>query len=313
MQSSSIIDENNSTPQIQYHELKLATLGWRAENILGRGGFGTVYKGHWKYTEVAIKKIEYKSDDTKKNIKIQIQQSRNELRHLNSCRHDNILPLYGHSIDGPEPCLVYQFMAGGSLEKRLHGKCVIPLTFNQRKTIALGTARGLQYLHTYISEKPLIHGDIKPANVLLDNSCVPKIGDFGLVREGSSTGSMEVSSVYGTRPYLPYEFLVNRILSTKIDTYSFGVVLFELFTALKAYDKSRGIDQAFLTKFMILNKNAMTHLVDKALDPADVNVDLFEKLMELALHCTNENADTRPEMVYVLHTLEKITENDGAD
>lgn len=297
-----------------FSDLVLATQNWHKDFILGRGGFGIVYKGRWKYTEVAIKKIGYKNSDEKKNVKIQMKQSINELRYLNSCRHDNILPLYGYSIDGPEPCLVYQFMAGGSLERRLHSKSDNFLSFNLRKRIALGTARGLQYLHTYISGKPLIHGDIKPANILLDPCCVAKIGDFGLVREGSDE-LMEVSSVYGTRPYLPAEFLVNRTLSTKIDTYSFGVVLFELFTALKAYDKSRGMDKAFLAKFMwILNKNAiqMTPLADKVLDPAEINVDLFEKLMRLALDCTNESCDKRPEMVYVLHTLEKITENDGA-
>lgn len=108
--------------------------------MLGKGGFGTVFKGDWKFTAVAIKRIEYHGADPDKNTKVQIQQSLNELRYLNSCRHDNILPLYGYSIDGKEPCLVYQLMAGGSLERRLnHPK--VPLNLRQRLNIAVGTAR----------------------------------------------------------------------------------------------------------------------------------------------------------------------------
>lgn len=176
--SKKIDDVASRIPTILYSDLALATGFWSKENILGRGGFGTVFKGRWKYTDVAIKKIEYKSDDMKKNAKVQLKQSFNELRYLNSCRHDNVLPLYGYSIDGPEPCLVYQFMAGGSLERRLHVKTAGHLTFGQRKRITLGTARGLQYLHTYLNGKPLIHGDIKPANILLDPCCMPKIGEI---------------------------------------------------------------------------------------------------------------------------------------
>lgn len=175
MQATSAVgfDANNinelasTIPQIAYNELVVATDDWNKDHILGRGGFGIVFKGRWKYTEVAIKRIEYHgaADDTKKNAKVQMKQSLNELRYLNSCRHDNILPLYGFSIDGKEPCLVYQFMAGGSLESRLKN-VEKPLTFKQRQRIIIGTARGLQYLHTF-NIKPLIHGDIKPANVFL--------------------------------------------------------------------------------------------------------------------------------------------------
>lgn len=93
-------------------------------------------------------------------------------------------------------------------------------------------------MHT-INGKPLIHGDIKTANILLDTCLHPKIGDFGLAREGNfQDEDMEVSQLYGTRPYLPREFRVHRTLSTKVDTYSFGIVLLELATGLRAYNKS---------------------------------------------------------------------------
>lgn len=297
-------------PLISYDELKLATDNWNKSNILGCGGFGTVYKGRWKYTDVAIKKIEYKKASqtrASQNEKIQINQSLNELRFLNSCRHDNVLPLYGFSMNGEHPCLVYQYMAGGSVESRLRSK---NLTFKQRIRIALGTARGLQYLHTF-NDTPLIHGDIKPANILVDPCCIPKIGDFGLVREGP-IGSMEVTSIYGTRPYLPEEFLVKRTLSTKVDTYSFGVVLFELFTALRVIDKDRD-EGFFLSKFMwrtyekqSQNIEYMKNFVDEAMDPKEVNLNLFLNMIAMGLRCTIELSAKRPEMVDVLEKLEEI-------
>lgn len=116
-----------------------------------------------------------------------MQQSLGELRILNAVRHDNILPLYGYSLGGDFPCLVYQFMPNGSLEDRLLCRQgTYPLNWEQRFNIARGTARGLQFLHT-MGDKPLIHGDIKSANILLDKNFEPKIGDFGLAREGPQT------------------------------------------------------------------------------------------------------------------------------
>lgn len=135
-----INDIISTIPQIDYNELVEATGNWSKDNILGQGGFGTVFKGMWKNTAVAVKRIEYHGADPHKNNKVQIEQSFNELRHLNSCRHDNILPLYGYSIDGENPCLMYQLMYGGSLQHRLGNK-KLPLTLNQRLNIALGTAR----------------------------------------------------------------------------------------------------------------------------------------------------------------------------
>jgi len=119
------------------------------------------------------------------------------------------------------------------------------------------TFRGLQFLHTY-KEPPLIHGDIKPANILLDQNCEPKIGDFGLAREGPATlnSVMKVSSVFGTRPYLPIEFLASKKLSTKVDTFSFGILLLELITGLRAYDPHRKPE--FLINYVTseMSKNA---------------------------------------------------------
>lgn len=304
--------------RIPYDELRVATKGWSDREVLGRGGFGTVFRGVWKMTDVAIKRIEYRgqSADAKEAIKIEMQQILNELKHLNMCRHDNVLPLYGWSYGGGEPCLVYQLMAGGSLEKRLLNK-ENPLNFLQRINISIGTAKGLQFLHTF-SSKPLIHGDIKPANILLDPCCIPKIGDFGLAREGTFEG-MEVSKAYGTKPFLPYEFLRERILSTKVDTYSYGVVLFVLMTGMRAYDKSLGpqdsylakhIANVFASKINILSKADRT-LIELKSNPNDDRKSnaqiVYENLIKLGLWCTRDRPEDRPEMVVVLESLLNFT------
>lgn len=297
-------------PHIPYGELKAATGDWNRDAILGSGGFGTVFHGKWKKTDVAIKRIEYNGSNVNKKeaIKIGMQQILNELKHLNTCRHDNVLPLYGWSYDGAEPCLVYQWMANGSLESRMANK-VNPLDFRKRIFIATGTARGLQFLHSF-SSKPLIHGDIKPANILLDPCCVPKIGDFGLAREGSFDG-MEVSKAYGTKPFLPYEFLRDRILSTKVDTYSYGVVLFVLMTGLRAFDKSRGSNGSYLAAH-ITNAAAspgtdLLALADKSMGLSPDAYISYGNTIKLGLYCTKERPNERPEMDRVLDVLEKFT------
>lgn len=309
---------NNCTiavPRILYSELSSATNNWDEKTILGRGGFGIVFKGRWKYTDVAIKRIEYHAaaSDPEKNARIQMEQSSNELRYLNACRHDNILPLYGFSVDGEAPCLVYQFMAGGSLEKRLRitaNDTNKPLSWEQRKIIAVGTARGLQYLHTFDRQNPVIHGDIKPANILLDSSCIPKIGDFGLAREGSFE-PMRVSRVHGTRPYLPKEFIEGGHQSTKIDTFSYGVVLFELMTGLPAYDKSRDSDNRFLVEYMwSMYKMGLDQIIQQFYRSIEERKDDFSGLdfymliFMLGLWCTG--VDDRPEMVEVLNQFETL-------
>lgn len=155
-----------------------------------------MFAGVWKNTDVAIKKLERRGHDSNKNYTIELQQSLTEIKILNSRTHENILPLYAYSLDGEAPCLVYQLMRNGSLEDKLQLKnnC-LPLTWFQRHEIAKGTARGLQYLHT-IGDKPLIHGDIKSANILLDKNLEPRIGDFGLAREGPEKESMKVSFIF---------------------------------------------------------------------------------------------------------------------
>lgn len=154
---------------LPYEEILNATNNFHVSNVIGSGGFGIVYKGFWKGTKVAIKRLKDCGN---------FSQAITELRVLSQYRIDNIVPLYGISIGGNEPCLIYQFMINGSLDHRLQCKHNSqPLSWNQRVNIGVGIAKALNYLHTR-KGRPLIHGDVKSANILLDSQMQPKLGEF---------------------------------------------------------------------------------------------------------------------------------------
>uniref|UniRef100_A0A0N5A9Q8 non-specific serine/threonine protein kinase n=1 Tax=Syphacia muris TaxID=451379 RepID=A0A0N5A9Q8_9BILA len=243
MSEGDVIVGLQSTINVKYREVILATDNFSEQNILGKGGYGIAYRGIWKNFEVAVKRFRSQKKCGSESLGERLRQSLRELRTLAKYRHDNILPLYGISLDGEDPCLIYQYMANGSLEDRLQLKGGSEvLTWQQRKIIAEGSARGLLFLHTG-SDTPIIHGDIKTANILLDRHFEPKLGDFGLCRNGpeglEDDNLLIASHVKGTYAYLPPEFTKSKIVSTKLDIYSFGVVLLEIASGSKVYVENR--------------------------------------------------------------------------
>uniref|UniRef100_A0A8D9BQK7 non-specific serine/threonine protein kinase n=1 Tax=Cacopsylla melanoneura TaxID=428564 RepID=A0A8D9BQK7_9HEMI len=288
------------TPHIPYDELTVATNNWNPNNILGRGGFGTVYRGLWKNTPIAIKKLEVqKSNKSEETLnQCQREQSLRELKYLNSCRHKNILPLDGISFESGKYCLVYRYMENGSLEDRLlMRRNKPPLSWDDRLNIAKGAASGIQFLHA--QEPPLIHGDIKSANILLNDHMEPVIGDFGLTQEGPIEKATHVTlkRVNGTRPYLPVDFLMDRKLSTKVDVYAFGIVLFELATGMRAYDENRTSERLLkdLVEKHYKEKNNLIHLADKSVQP----LQYYDKFIDIGILCINKLSKERPEMIQV--------------
>ncbi|XP_065087228.1 serine/threonine-protein kinase pelle [Ochlerotatus camptorhynchus] len=294
-------------PIFGYEELRNATDHWNPANELGKGGFGVVYKGYFKQTYVAIKKIKGISTES---ALTELRQSFNELKYLNSCRHENVVPLLGCSLDSGEACLVYQYMPGGSLDMKLFPKrkSVQPLSIADRIRIAKGTARGLQYLHTF-TQKPIIHGDIKPGNILLDKNNEPKIGDFGLTRElAVSDSGMKVSRVYGTRPYIPPEFISQRHLSTKVDSFSYGLVLYEIVTGQRVFEDKRVPKHLKAVISQAVQSNTDTRcLMDPSLDSTDMRT-IYQctMLLKVGIFCTADEPDNRKEMVEVYKDLEKF-------
>lgn len=291
-------------PKMSYEELKAATDNWNEANLLGRGGFGQVFQGVWKHLPVAVKRLKENEGENKELIREMC---------LNQYRHDNILPLYGYSYGGPEMCLVYQLMPGGTLEQRLRGRTQHPpLSWPQRYRIAHGVARGLQFLHT-MAGTPLIHGDIKPANILLDQCLMPKIGDFGLARKGpygEDRTHVKVSRVYGTRPYLPLEYLHSKCLSPAVDVFSYGVVMFEMATALLVFDKSRPPHVHTLAAYMRdLHRDGVDFATfeDPVLrDTTNSNPQLCRDFASIAINCTKHARHERPTMLEVYKQLDAM-------
>lgn len=295
-----IVNQLRLIMQINYKELKVASDNFSATNIIGNGGFASVYRGNLKGTEVAIKRL-------KCNL---VDQALNELTIMNSYRIDNILPIYGISIDGPEACLVYQYMSNGSLEDRLLCKNnSAPLSWKQRALIGEGIAKSLYYLHT-LRDKPLVHGDVKSANVLLDAQFVPKLGDFGLARQvfkGIKGKEMlthcTVSSINGTSVYLPAEYLRHRILSPAVDVYSYGIVLLEMGTGKRAYDGKRLlIDRVEDETSSISSGQIDLTLKDhRVQDNSQAGLKIWYELMiKLGLECAHRIKKKRPDMGQVL-------------
>ena len=163
--------------------------------------------------------------------------------------------------------------------------------------------RGIQFLHT-IAEQPLIHGDIKPANILLDWHDIPRIGDFGLACKGPDPdhSHITVKSIYGTKAYLAPELLRGTV-STKVDTYSFGIVLFEVATALRVLSNQR--QAKHLKHHVLLHKGDILDLKDKRAEGSDA---IYRSLIEIGKMCVEQVPKTRPEMVSVLRKLEDVTE-----
>lgn len=296
-----VVNQLRLIMQINYNELKQASNNFSDTNILGNGGFASVYRGHWKGTDVAIKRL-------KCNL---MDQALNELTILNSYRIDNILPIYGISIDGPEACLVYQFMANGSLEDRLSCKRnTKPLTWTQRASIGEGVAKGLYYLHT-LRDKPLVHGDVKSANVLLDSQYEPKLGDFGLARQVFKGKNPQtelcthctVSSIHGTSVYLPPEYLRHKILSPAVDVYSYGIVLLEMATGRRAYDGKRLLIEVVDEETRSIERGQIGYILKdpRLADDSQNNLRIwFELLIKLGLSCAHKIKKKRPDMGQVL-------------
>ena len=274
-------------------------------NKIGAGAFGSVYYGRLSgqlglaNTAVAVKRI---ARDMIKNE----EQFNNEVEIMALVSHPNLLTLLAYSCDGEDLCLLYPYMENGSLEDRLAMRMTgkPALTPMQRLKIAWGTGEGLQHLHSASHTKPLVHRDVKTANILLDSNLEPKVGDFGLVRLGGGDGGLRTSTVLtqtvvGTSAYMAPEAVRGEV-TVKLDVFSFGVVLLELLTGLPAMDPEREVgdlvghveelveDEGDIEKF--LDKKAGMLMEWRQVSP--------KQIYEIALKCLLRKKD-RPIMAEV--------------
>ncbi|KAI6690883.1 hypothetical protein NL676_027711 [Syzygium grande] len=299
--------------RFDYKELEVATDKFKTH--IGSGGFGAVYKGILPdKTVVAVKKI----------TNLGIQGKRDfctEIAVIGNIHHVNLVKLKGFCAQGRARLLVYEYMNRGSLDRILFGTGPV-LEWQERFNIALGTARGLAYLHSGCEQK-IIHCDIKPENILLHDQFQAKISDFGLSKLLSPEQSSLFTTMRGTRGYLAPEWLTNSAISEKTDVYSFGMVLLELVSGRKncllrtqshsLEDGSSGSHSSSssgsgLVYFPLFALEM--HEQGKYLELADprlenrVTSQEVERMIRVALCCAHEEPSLRPNMVAVVGMLE---------
>ncbi|XP_054707338.1 interleukin-1 receptor-associated kinase 4-like [Uloborus diversus] len=283
--------------ECNYSELSRATQNFLDKDIreggckIGEGSFGQVFRACLFGKLLAVKRLQSSMPN----------QFFTELKILQKYKHENLLPLLGISVDGPYCCLIYEYIDNGSLQERL--ACIDnspPILCDTRMSIAYGSALGINHLHTF-QKPPMVHRDIKSANILLDKNFIPKIGDFGLVRTGDSTASstMPVTEhVCGTTIYMAHEAFYGDV-SVKLDTFSFGVVLLELLTGLPPYDKSR--EDQDLISFMENYEDIL-----EVLDPKILwDTSSAKKLYEISQRCLLKSKKKRPEISEILEDLKQ--------
>uniref|UniRef100_A0A1J3E652 non-specific serine/threonine protein kinase n=1 Tax=Noccaea caerulescens TaxID=107243 RepID=A0A1J3E652_NOCCA len=303
-----MVEAGNMLISIQV--LRSVTNNFSEDNILGRGGFGVVYKGELHDgTKIAVKRMENGVIAGKG-----FAEFKSEIAVLTKVRHRHLVTLLGYCVDGNEKLLVYEYMPQGTLSRHLFEwseEGLKPLLWKQRLTLALDVARGVEYLHG-LAHQSFIHRDLKPSNILLGDDMRAKVADFGLVRlapEGK--GSIE-TRIAGTFGYLAPEYAVTGRVTTKVDVYSFGVILMELITGRKSLDESQPEESIHLVswfKRMFINKESS---FKKAIDPT---IDLDEETLasvhtvaELAGHCCAREPYQRPDMGHAVNILSSLVE-----
>ncbi|XP_059631727.1 wall-associated receptor kinase 2-like [Cornus florida] len=282
-------------------ELKKATDNYSDDKIVGRGGYGTVFKGTLIDNRVvAIKKSKIVNQS-------QIQQFINEVIVLSQINHRNVVKLLGCCLETEVPLLVYEFITNGTLHDHIHNESkTAPLSWKTRLRIAAETAGVLSYLHSAASV-PIIHRDVKPTNILLDENYTAKVSDFGASRL-VPLDQMQLSTlVQGTLGYLDPEYLQTSQLTEKSDVYSFGVVLVELLTGRKAISFDRPEEEKNLAIYFLsaLKEDRLFEVLQRRI-VQEGNTEQLKEVAVLAKKCLRVNGEERPSMKEVAMELEGL-------
>ncbi|KAK7393599.1 hypothetical protein VNO78_22157 [Psophocarpus tetragonolobus] len=285
-----------------FRELATATRNFRAECLLGDGGFGRVYKGRLENINqiVAIKQLDRNGLQGNREFLVEVLM-------LSLLHHPNLVNLVGYCADGDQRLLVYEFMSLGSLEDHLHD--ISPgtkrLEWNTRMKIAAGAARGLEYLHDK-ANPPVIYRDLKCSNILLGEGYHPKLSDFGLAKLGPVGENTHVSTrVMGTYGYCAPEYAMTGQLTLKSDVYSFGVVLLEIITGRKAIDNSKSAGEQNLVAWarpLFKDQRKFSQMADPMLQGQYPARGLYQALAVAAM-CVQEQANMRPVIADVVTAL----------
>ncbi|KAJ3708468.1 hypothetical protein LUZ61_012173 [Rhynchospora tenuis] len=269
---------------------------------LGRGGFGSVFKGTLPNSHyVAVKRLEG-------ILQLGEKQFRNEVSTIGIVQHVNLVRLRGLCCERNKRLLVYDYMENGSLDKKLfHGNSTV-LNWKRRYQIALGAARGLAYLHESCRDC-IIHCDVKPENILLDELFVPKVADFGMAKLVGREFSRVLTTLRGTIGYLAPEWISGVAITAKTDVYSYGMVLLELISGRRNSEQQEGghADYFPLRAAIELNEGNILALLDCRLN-GDAKLEEVERVCRVACWCIQDEEHNRPTMGQVVQILEGILE-----
>ncbi|CAL5078776.1 unnamed protein product [Urochloa decumbens] len=265
------------------------------KNLIRKGYFAEVYKGNLENKLVAVKKPIISTGGARGNN----GQFVNEVIIQSQVIHKNIVRLIGCCLEVNIPMLVYEFLPKGNLEDILHNnKIVAPLNMDVRLSIAAQSADGLAYMHSKTSNK-ILHGDVKPANILLDDNFVPKISDFGISRLIAIDKEHEDEAI-GDKSYMDPVYMQTRILTEKSDVYSFGVVILELISGKKAtYSDNNSLVRTFLGAH---KEKRVAEMFDNEIALTS-NLELLHSMAMIAMECLNLDPSERPSMIEVAGRL----------
>lgn len=265
------------------------------ESVIGQGHFGKVYKGTLKdKQQVAVKKS-IKVDKTMK------KEFTDEVIIQSEMRHKNIVRLLGCCLEFDVPMLVYEFVAKGSLYDVLFN-CKDSIPANKRLAIAIGSAEGLTYMHS-AGESTIRHGDVKSANILLDEHFTPKVSDFGTSKLLARGKDEETDRVIGDMSYIDPIYMEMGIVTQKSDVYSFGIILIELITRRPAtYDVKRSYVANFVQS--CAEKRARNFINNDITSETDIN--MLVMVGGVAVDCLKPNPEERQDMKQVEHRLLEI-------
>ncbi|KAF7849152.1 hypothetical protein BT93_L1184 [Corymbia citriodora subsp. variegata] len=282
-------------------ELEKATNSYHESRIVGRGGYGTVYKGLLPNDMVvAIKKSKLVDQS-------QIEQFINEVIVLSQINHHNVVKLLGCCLEIEVPLLVYEFINNGTLFDHIHDpKNSSKLAWKTRLRIASETIGVLSYLHS-VASIPIIHRDVKSANILLAANYTVKVSDFGASKLIPLDQTQLFTMVQGTWGYLDPEYLHTSQLTEKSDVYSFGVVLVELLTGKKALSFDRSEEERSLATYFLssLKNEKFFQIIAEVIANEGINKQVRE-VANLAKRCLTIKAEERPTMKEVAIELERL-------
>ncbi|KAK6927731.1 Protein kinase domain [Dillenia turbinata] len=282
-------------------EIEKATDNYDSNRIIGKGGYGMVYKGILPdKTIVAIKKSKVIDES-------QIEQFINEVVILSQINHRNVVKLIGCCLETEIPMLIYEFISNGTLSQHIHNKCPSSncLSWRVRVRIAAETAEALAYLHSATSI-PIVHRDVKSANILLDDNFVAKVADFGASRLIPMDQTQPTTLVQGTLGYLDPEYFNTSQINEKSDVYSFGVVLAELLVGKPALMNEKPPEERNLCMYLVsaIKQNRLFEILEEKV-VKEGGREAVQQVAELARRCLRVKREERPRMKEVAMELEQ--------